>query len=155
MDLKYENLLGKEWEINKQDCFTLARDFYIQNFDIEVPDFARPLHWNADRYDLIRKGFPKCGFKVTHEDWDDLRPGDVLAMGIITSNADHLAVYVGESEVIHHRFGRTSCKELLRPFWRMATLYVLRHPDVPDLRPKLPDITIEEVLRARFTQQAT
>lgn len=153
-ELQYDNLLGKDWIANEQDCFSLAREFYIQNFDITVPNFARPMHWDADNLDLIRVMFPSCGFQITNEGWDDLRPADVLAMAIHSGNANHLAIYVGDNEVVHHRWGRTSCKELLRPFWRMSTLYVLRHPDVPDLRPVLPTVTIEEILRARLTGQA-
>lgn len=152
-ELQYENLLGKEWIINKQDCFTLGRDFYKQNFDIDVPDFARPQHWNADRLDLIKLSFAAANFTLISEPWDDLRPADVLALAIGSSNANHLAIYVGDNDLIHHRWGVNSCKELLRPFWRMSTLYVLRHPDVPDLRPVLPEVSLEELIRARFTRE--
>ena len=152
-ELEYENLLGKSWKMNQQDCFTLVRDFYIQNFDITIPNFARPQHWNADRLDLIKTSFPMSGFKLISEPWDDLRPADTLAMAIGSSNANHMAVYVGDNDLIHHRFGLNSCKELLRPFWRMSTLYVLRHPDIPDLRPQLPEVSLEELIRARFTRE--
>jgi len=154
-ELKYENLLGKPWVINEEDCFQIGRDFFKQNFDIDVPNLARPQHWDADRLDLIKQGFRKSGFELLSDAWDDLRPADVLAMAIGSSNANHLAIYVGDNELIHHRFGMNSCKETLRPFWRMSTLYILRHPDVPDLRPVLPEVSLEELIRARFTREAT
>jgi cell wall-associated NlpC family hydrolase len=151
MDLKYENLLGKEWVLNEQDCFTMARDFYAQNFpDIEIPDVARPIGWDADKLDLIKMMYAKAGFQIADDDWNELRPADVLCMAIHTSNANHLGIYIGDNEVIHHRFGINSCKETLRPFWRMSTMYILRHPDVPDLRPELPTTSLEEILRGRF-----
>lgn len=154
MKLEYENLLGKPWIINEQDCFTLGRDFYKQNFGIDIPDFSRPNDWDADELDLIRINSLKSGFKIiTDEDWNDLRPGDILAVAINSSNANHLVVYVGNNEIIHHLFFKTSCKEILRPIWRMSTMYILRHPDVPDLRPEVPSTTFEEVLRARFPRE--
>lgn len=148
-ELEYKNLLGRPWEMNKEDCFTLVTDFYKQNFDIDIPNFARPIGWNADNLDLIRTCFAKGGFKMVSDEWEDLRPADVLALAISTSNANHLAIYVGNNELIHHRIGVNSCEEPLRPFWRMSTLYILRHPNVPDLRPKLPTVELEELIRAR------
>jgi cell wall-associated NlpC family hydrolase len=150
MELEYKNLLGKEWIMNQQDCFTLVRDFFIQNFEIEIPNFARPQDWNTDKLDLVRTLYPKTGFEIITDVWGDLRPADVLACSIHSKNVNHLAIYIGDNELLHHRYGVNSCVETLRPFWRMSTLYVLRHPDVPDLRPELPDVNLEDLIRARF-----
>lgn len=149
-DLKYKNLLGFPWEINNRDCFTLTQGFFDQNFGIKIPDVARPNNWNADRLDLIGKVYPRTGFQKVTDMWDDLRPCDVLACSVQSSNPNHLAIYIGNNELLHHRLGVNSCVETLRPFWRMTTGYILRHPDVPDLRPTLPDGNIEDLLRARF-----
>jgi cell wall-associated NlpC family hydrolase len=126
-------------------------DFFDQNFGIKLPDFARPTNWDADKLDLIGMNLDATGFQVLpDEEWYNLRPGDVLATAIASSNPNHLVIYVGGNEIIHHLFFKHSCKETLRPLWRMATMYMLRHPDVPDLRPQLPDGQLEEILRARF-----
>ena len=152
MKLKYENLLNKPFEPNEEDCFTMVMDFYDQNFGIKIPNFARPNNWNADELDLIKMMYPKAGFKIADDDFNELRPADVLAISVSSTNANHLAVYIGDNEIIHHTFGTNSTKETLRPFWRMSTLYILRHPDVPDLRPELPTTSLEEILRARFNR---
>lgn len=151
--MKYENLLGKPWKVNETDCFTLVIDFFKQNFDIDIPNFARPEDWDADKLDLIRKLYPKAGFQLM-QDWDDLRPGDVFATNFATSNPNHFVIYVGDNEVIHHRYGMNSTKESYRPAFKMITSFVLRHPDVPDLRPVLPDVDIEDLIRARYNLQA-
>src|SRR3546814_13788378 len=78
----------------------------------------------------------------------DLRPGDVLCMAIGEGNPNHMALYVGEGEILHHLTNRLSTREPYRDFWRTLTCYVLRHPDVPDLRPVYPDTTIAELLRS-------
>lgn len=153
--LKYEHLVGREFEVNRSDCFTLFRDLYKENFGIEIKDYSRPIDWNADKLDLLRLCPPREGFEII-SDWriSDLRPGDVLCLAVGSSNANHFAIYVGDNKIIHHLNGRRSTEETLRDFWRMATCYVLRHPSVPDLRPHLPNTTIEELLRDRYRLQA-
>jgi cell wall-associated NlpC family hydrolase len=152
MELKYDNLLGKPWEINKTDCFSIVVDFFDQNFDIKIPNFARPVDWNADKLDLVRMLYPKGGFEIM-DDWNDLRPADVLATCFGTSNPNHLVIYVGNNEIVQHKFGVNSNKETYRPAWKAVTGYILRHPDVPDLRMPLPNVTLEELLSARFKRE--
>jgi cell wall-associated NlpC family hydrolase len=152
MELKYENLLGKPWKINEVDCFSMVRDFFKQNFDIDIENIARPNNWDADVLDLITLSYPRSGFEIMHN-WDDLRPADVLCTAFNSSNPNHFVIYVGDNKIIHHRFGMNSTEETYRPAWRAVTGYVLRHPDVPDLRPKLPDGNLEDLIRARFQLQ--
>lgn len=152
MELKYENLLGKPWKMNDTDCFTLAIDFFKQNFDIDIPNFARPADWDADKLDLIRMLYPKAGFEIM-PDWDDLRPGDVFATSFASSNPNHFVIYVGDNKVIQHRFGMNSMEETYRPAYKAVTNFVLRHKDVPDLRPVYPDVNIEDLIRARFNRE--
>lgn len=154
MDLKYEHLLGRPWIANKQDCFSMTIDFFKDNFDIDIPNFARPTNWNADKLDLIRMLMPKSGFDMVHDEWRDLRPCDVLACSFGSANPNHFVIYLGDNQLLHHKYGVNSNTEVLRPAYRMNTGFILRHPDVPDIRPVLPDATIEDIIRARFQVQA-
>lgn len=151
MTLVYEHLLNKPFLWGVNDCFSLARGFYKTNFDIDVPDYARPTNWGAGVLDLPRLCYERNGF-VMHTDWrgSKLRPGDVLLMAVGDTAANHFAVYVGDNTIIHHLFGRTSNEEVFRDFWQNSICYVLRHPDVPDLRPVHPDTDIGSLLRARL-----
>jgi cell wall-associated NlpC family hydrolase len=146
--IEYENLVGRPFDLGRSDCFTLFRDFYGQNFAIKVPDFARPHDWNADELDLIGKLYPKVGMNKI-DTWD-LQPGDVLATAVGSSNPNHLIIYVGGNEILHHKTMTLSTVETMRPFWKAATCYVLRHPDVPDLTPVLPDVDIADLLSANY-----
>ena len=47
MKLKFDNLLGKPWDGNEEDCFSLGRGFFKQNFNIDIPNMARPQAWDA------------------------------------------------------------------------------------------------------------
>ena len=149
-DIRYEHLLGRPFVWGEQDCFALGREFFADNFKIEITDYARPTNWSSDATDLMRLGYEREGFAMLTE-WKvkDLRPADVLCMAIGERNANHFAIYVGNDTLVHHLYGRMSSKETFRDFYRNHTCYLLRHPDVPDLRPVYPDVDIMDLLRAR------
>lgn len=155
MDLKYEHLLGKPHSFGGPDCFSLVREFYFENFGIKIRNYARPQNWDADQIDLISPNWEREGFEAV-QDWNlrNLRPGDLLVMAVSSSNANHFAIYVGENTIIHHLIYRNSTAEMLRDFWRNSTLYVLRHPEVPDLRPQLQTTNLQDLIDARYRPQA-
>lgn len=153
---QYAHLIGKPFTgIERDDCFALASDFYDVNFGIKVRNYARPSDWDANKLDLIRNFHEKEGFEMITE-WKvkDLRPADILAMASSEGNADHLAIFLGDDKILHHLYGRISREEPFHGFWRDKVMYVLRHPDVPDLRPVYPDTNIMELLRARNSVEA-
>lgn len=149
--MKWDNLLGLPFEMGVRDCFALSRDFFQQNFGFEFEDYARPNNWDADRLNLIEACYTQEGFEKI-SDWKakDLRPADVLCMAIGSSAPNHFAVCVGDNMMIHHLENRLSSEEVYRDFWRNMTCFILRHPDVPDLRPVYPDKDIGEILRERL-----
>lgn len=150
--MNYDNLIGRPFKWGTTDCMSLVLDFYKQNFGIEIRNYARPTNWDPDKLDLMRLLPQREGFTtLTEYAPADLRPGDVLCVATGSSAPAHFAVYLGDNKLLHHRWGQFSNEEPFREFWRRAVCFVLRHPDVPDLRPVYPDITIEELLRARNT----
>lgn len=156
MTLKYEHLIGRSFLWGVRDCFTIVREVYRENFGIEITDYARPTDWSADMRDLIRDAYLREGFELMRA-WTaaDLRPGDLLCLAIGESNGNHFAVYVGDNTIVHHLYHRLSSSETFRDFWRNSVCYVLRHPEVPDLRPDKEDVTLMELLNARYRPQAT
>lgn len=155
MTVKYEHLLGRPFLFGVRDCYSLTRDFFRDNFGIEVVDYARPSDWSSDTQDLIRSFYAREGFKMI-PDWKvtDLRPGDVFALAIGESNPNHFAIYVGDNTLVHHLLGRFSNAEPYRDFWRNSTAFILRHPDVPDLRPVYENTDLGSILRDRYNPQA-
>lgn len=154
--MNLEGLEGRPFEWGRFDCFSLARDFYTQNFGITVTNFARPNFWESDILDLILTGFAREGFdQLTSWKLDDLRPGDVMCMCVNESKPNHFGVYIGNNEFIHHLNGNFSSVSPLKGHWLHYTSFLLRHPDVPDLRPTPTSVGIEELLRARYSDKAS
>jgi cell wall-associated NlpC family hydrolase len=149
-DLKYDHLVDLPFIWGAQDCLSLFRRFYADNFGISIRNYARPIDWSSDRLDLMGLCYEREGFeKITEWKAKDVRPGDVLCMSIGESNPNHFAIAVGNDWLVHHLSGRMSSKEVFRDFWRNHTSYILRHPDVPDLRPVYPDVDLMDLLNAR------
>lgn len=154
MILEYQHLLGRQYVPGKEHCYKLVRDFYEDVLGIALRDYAIPHDWDADHLNLIEMIYEREGMSKL-QDWSlkTLRPGDVMAVAVRSSNANHLCVYVGENKIIHHPFMQLSREEMLRDFWRMSTCYVLRHPTAPDLTPVLPQTAIQELVNARYNPQ--
>lgn len=146
---KTAELESKPFTLGKQDCFTLVRDFFRVNFDIDMPDIARPNDWDADKDNLIDKWYHLTGFEKldVDENWPP-RPADVMVCTVGGSVPNHLVVFLGGNEIIHHKDMMLSGKELMRPAWKRYTSYLLRHPDVPDLTEKKPVLELMEVYDA-------
>jgi len=137
------------------DCLTLFRDFYADNFGIQITNYARPSNWSSDKLDLMRLCYEREGFNmITGFKLRDLRPGDVLCMAIGEANPNHFAIIVEDDQFLHHLYGRMSAQDTLTPMWIDKTAFILRHPDVPDLRPQHPDVDIMELINARNTTPA-
>ena len=105
---------------------------------------------NPDKLDLMRMLPEREGFETITE-WKpkELRPGDVLCVASGSANPGHFAIYLGDNKLLHHRFGQFSTEEPFREYWRRAICFILRHPDVPDLRPVKVEPSFEELLRER------
>lgn len=152
----YQHLIGRSFLWGVRDCYALLRDFYRDAFGIELTDYARPTDWSAENNSMIRKLYERDGFEML-ANWKpkDLRPGDVLCMAIGETEPNHLAIYVGDNMVIQHLYGRLSSADTFRDFFRNTTCFVVRHPDVPDLRPVHTDTDIGSLLRDRYQVQAS
>ncbi len=148
--MQYEEVLGRPFELGRGDCFENVRNLYRINFGIEITPYARPKDWDADKIDIIGRTYEREGFSKL-DDWSlsNLNPGDLLCMAIGTAKANHMAVYVGNNEIVHHKINSFSNVETLRDFWRKSICYVLRHKDVPIVTVKKQDVSIMELLDAR------
>lgn len=155
MELTYEHLLGRDYVPGSVHCYALVREFYRDNFGIEMNDYPFPHDWDADTLDLIGMVYEREGFfKV--EDWTPktLQPGDLMCVAVGTSNANHFVIYLGGNQLLHHPLSQKSRVEPMRDFWRKQTCFVLRHPAVPNLTPELPDVDIMDLINDRYSVQA-
>jgi cell wall-associated NlpC family hydrolase len=153
MLLKTDTLIGKTFTIGRQDCYTLVRDFYTQNFDLSMRNYARPdVFWEYDM-PLYTDNFHKEGFRSVDVSARELEPGDLLLMAVKSKVANHAAVVMPDGMILHHLYGQLSRCEPYRDAWRNMTVAVLRHPDVRYQAPVETAATLLEVLPAHVRQR--
>ena len=122
--------VGRTFDLGFMDCFTLVRDYYRQEFGIELPNVARPDEfWNHD-LDLYSKHYAKNGFQLLDAPPHEWQRGDIILMAIMSSFPNHAAIVVENGQILHHVYGRLSVIEDYKGVWRNSTTGVYRHRDV-------------------------
>lgn len=118
-------LIGREYCWGSLDCWSCVRDWYKEEWGLDLPDWPRPKRseWDeAPRFEELYEaaGFREVGLK-------NMQPGDALLMSIASKQLNHVAVYIGEQYVLHHMTGRLSSRDLLGEWLLKCTGKVLRH----------------------------
>ena len=103
-------LLGREWVWGVTDCFSLVRDYYRQELNIQLIDYDRSM--TPEEF-LINPLFEKyavaTGFRELQH-YEKLEKGDVLLMSIMHPTLNHVGIFLGDM-VLHHLADRLSCRE--------------------------------------------
>jgi len=110
---------GRVFEYGWTDCFTLVRDYLGY-----LPDFPREIKFWEKGISPYEAHFSECGWGIINP--TDAQAGDVFLMRILSRNVpNHVAVCLGAGVILHHLWGRLSCKELWGPYMSHTT-HVLR-----------------------------
>lgn len=130
MTLKYQHLLGKPFKFGTDDCYGLVRSFYKDNFNIDLPNYARPNQFWEHGVDLYMSRYKKNNFVSLDCHPSEYRPGDVILCSVQSTVPNHIGVFVDNGDVLHHLWGRPSIVEPYRSLLRNTTVAVFRHRDV-------------------------
>ena len=140
----YSNLIGLPYIDGQQDCYSIVRRYFDQNYGLKLRNYARPSRfWEDQQLDLY-KMFKLEGAKPVLDDTVEL--GDVLLMPLFTPFATHACIVVGDNLILHHPPGRLSCVEPMRPKWSNRTSVVVRHPVVTAANAAKPVEQVELLL---------
>lgn len=118
-------LLDRKYISNVYDCFTLVRDFYFKEFDLDLGTHPRPADWQSWNPHYIEQNFKSLDFRelAPHE---EETYGDVLVFNIASRQANHLGVFLHDDTFMHHLHNRKSCKDSASKWLRQLTK-VLRY----------------------------
>ena len=103
-------LIGRQWVWGVTDCWSLVRDYYKEQHNIQLLDYQRPIT-PQDFLDnpLFEQYAERTGFKELNTD-EKLQKGDVLVMSILHPTLNHVAIFLGD-EILHHLADRLSTRE--------------------------------------------
>ena len=103
-------LIGRQWVWGVTDCWSLVRDWYKEEKDIELVDYERNITPEEFiKNPLFEKYAKNTGF-IELEQGEALQKGDVLLMSILHPTLNHVAIFLGDM-VLHHLADRLSCRE--------------------------------------------
>lgn len=117
-------LVGRPFVHGVLDCYALVRDYYARELKIELPDFKREDGWWDRGEDLYMDNLAATGFEPIK---GDIKVGDLIVMQVRAPKANHGAVYIGESTMLHHMYGRLSTREIYGGYYQEITRVIVRH----------------------------
>ncbi|WP_322105846.1 C40 family peptidase [Paraburkholderia sp. J41] len=129
-------LVGRAYAHGVLDCWSLVRDWYARERNIALPDFQRRDRWWDDgTSDLYAEHCAAAGGKIVWRSGDDvsaaavLEVGDVILMQIRSKNGvpNHAAVYIGNTHILHHPYGRLSSRDIYGGYWYECTSRIVRY----------------------------
>lgn len=136
-------LIGRNYHHGWQDCYTLVQDFYSRELGITLPHFERDDAWweRKDSPSLYLDNYAKVGF--VEVEFAQMQRGDMLLCRVgRTEHPNHALIFLGDDGtlttestapcigaalMLHHPYGRKSCREIYGPQWAERTVKVLRH----------------------------
>ena len=118
-------LKGRFYVAGVQDCYTIVKDYYQRKHNISLKDFYRNDKWWDNGLDVLtEEHFKEAGFfSVSLE---EIQEGDVVVMQFGRCN-DHLAIYTGNSRILHHCYNRLSCEDIYGGMWLKHTTSIQRY----------------------------
>ena len=106
-------LLGRDYNFGTSDCYSLVRDYYFQEFNINLPTIQFEDDWWDQGLDYFGDLLENFGFEEVHEP----EIGDGILFQVFCNVENHCGIYLGEDIFLHHAVNRLSCRESLHPMW--------------------------------------
>ena len=119
-------LIGREWCYGTLDCYSLVRDWYKQNWGLELSDYERHGEWWFKGLNTFVDNFKNEDFVEVDQE-SDPQHGDALLMQIVSPVPNHVAIYLEDNIILHHLEKRLSSRDILTGYYRKNTTHILRH----------------------------
>lgn len=134
-------LVGRTYIHGIQDCFSIVRDFYSRELNINIPNYERHDKWweQKESASLYVENFQKEGFIEV----DQPQYGDVLLCRVgRTEHVNHAVIWLGDNAelksektescvgsalILHHPYGRNSTREIFGSQWQERVEKVVRY----------------------------
>lgn len=124
-------LIGRQHVWGVVDCWALVRDWYAQEWGIDLIDLPRQRGFWTTGTDLLGQNIAAAGFYPL-KDGQVFEIGDVILMRTGPSDVpNHVCLYIGDDLILHHAEGRLSSREVYGGWFRKHTVKVVRHANRP------------------------
>lgn len=116
--------VGRKFQIKTSDCYTLFRDFYKKELEIDLPDFNRDEMWLTNPTDLFEVEMPKNGFiQVASPQKHDA----LLIKKFKNKPSSHVAIYLDNDLILHQTSNSYSRIDDYSDYYKERTTFIYRH----------------------------
>lgn len=126
---KYKKYTGRKFVHGVTDCYSLIRDFYKNEYGIELNDYNRENFWWDHGKNLYMDNFRNEGFYLLG-DSDETQVGDVFLIALGSEVPCHGAIYIGENKILQHVQDHLSSIDRYMGVFKNFTVARIRHKDV-------------------------
>lgn len=121
-------LIDRTFHHGVLDCYTLIKDWYKRERNIDLPDFERRDDWWKDdnNDDLYMRNFAAAGFEPLRAG-EPMEVGDVVLMQLKSKKVNHGAVYIGGGLILHHMVNRLSGRDVYDGWFQEMTRLIVRY----------------------------
>lgn len=138
---KLNAYINLPYEQGISDCYTRVMEFYRNEYEQELRNYARPENWAYVGLNFFEDKFAAEGFQALNVCPNNVRYGDLLLMNLQRSPvANHIAIYVGQNKILHHLKDKLSSIDDYTYRWQSRVTRVLRHP-VVEAHVQLPGLS--------------
>lgn len=125
-------LFGRNFYHGVIDCYTLIRDWYRYERNVQLKNFHRDDNWWTNGQNLYVNNFKLAGFDEIPRidgdlDFQNIQEGDVILMQIQSDVPNHAGVYIGNSLIAHHLHGRLSSRDVFGGMYQKHATHILRY----------------------------
>lgn len=127
LEPKLKEYLGLEYSSGENDCYSLVRNYFKNELNIELKDYNRKGKWWEYDPTMILDNFSEeGGIPISY--------GDIKKNDVIVFNLDgvvcHFAIYLGGDFVLHHPYNDISVISELTENYKKRIAMVIRHKDL-------------------------
>lgn len=122
---KYKNYLNKKFDFNDFNCYTLVKDFYKNEFNIDFPNYKINEEWHKKEKNKINNEYDKIFNKILKETTKP-KEGDIIIFKFFNFS-NHLAIYLNEKEFLHVPRNKFSTIENYTEIFKLKTDKILTY----------------------------
>lgn len=120
VQIKYKDYLYKKFKWGVSDCFTLAKEFYKKEYNINVDNYNYGEDWYKKDSNLITDNYKKEGFiKI---DFKEIKEGNVVVF-----SDRHFGIYLEKDLLLHSKRNKYSIIEPLTEEMKEKISFCLRY----------------------------
>lgn len=117
-------LVGRQFVHGVLDCYTLVRDYYQRELGITLFDRDREDDWWNKGGNLYMDHYLEAGFEPIR---GPIQKHDVIVMQVRSPVPNHAGIYIGDSMILHHMYGRLSSRDIYGGYFQETTRMIARY----------------------------